>query len=111
MKTFSYLVIFLMAFSVSAQEIKTEKSGKKVVTMKVLITGMTCAHGCAKGIEDHVYRIKGVKSSKVDFETMTGTFVFDESKVSKEQIMNAILTFNPGEANTPKYKAEEIAVK
>ena len=85
----------------------TPKRSMKV--MKVKITGMTCAHGCAKGIEDKVYQLKGVKSSTVDFDSMTGTFIFDEVKIKKEKIISTIEAFNPGEGTELKYKTEVIS--
>lgn len=91
----------------SQKDPKAPKRSMKV--LKVKISGMTCAHGCAKGIEDHVYGIKGVKSSTVDFETMTGTFIFDEVKISKEKLIAAIESFNPGEGGAIKYKTEVIS--
>lgn len=82
---------------------------KSMKVLKVKISGMTCAHGYAKGIEDKVYQTKGVKSSVVDYDTMTGTFIFDEVKVSKEQILALIEGFSPGEETEHKYKTELIS--
>lgn len=91
----------------SQKDPKAPKKSMKV--LKVKITGMTCAHGCAKGIEDAVYQMKGVKSSSVDFDTITGTFIFDEVKVSKEKIIETIEHFNAGEGTEHKYVVEVIS--
>ena len=90
---------------------KKEKKGKKVETVNVLITGMTCQAGCANGIRDAVYRIKGVKSSEVSFENQTGTFIFDPDKVSVKKIVATNDAFNYGEGMTGKYKATIISKK
>lgn len=122
MKTYLKIALFSLSLLVSGALLSQDKpvpqensqkdpkaAKRSMKVLKVRITGMTCAHGCAKGIEDAIYQIKGVKSSSVDFESITGTFIFDEVKVSKEKIISAIENFNSGEGGTPKYKAEIIS--
>lgn len=120
MKTYIKLLVlaFTLTFAGSAlygQEVNTKQNTQKgpkqksIKTLKVQITGMTCAHGCAAGIQDAVYRKKGVKSSDVDFNSGIGTFVYDESKITKEDIIKTIVSFNPGESGgAPKYSAIEL---
>ncbi|MCC7301523.1 MAG: heavy-metal-associated domain-containing protein [Bacteroidia bacterium] len=121
MKAYLKIALFslclLMAGALASQETPVPQENSKkdpkapkrsMMVLKVKISGMTCAHGCAKGIEDNVYQLKGVKSSTVDFESMTGTFIFDEVKISKEKIIAAIENFNPGEGSEHKYKVEVI---
>lgn len=122
MKTYLKIALICLSLMVSGTMLSQDKpvpqeNSKKdpkapkrsMMVLKVKISGMTCAHGCAKGIEDNVYQMKGVKSSTVDFESMTGTFIFDEVKISKEKIIAAIEGFNPGEGSDHKYKVEVIS--
>ena len=110
------LALVVSATNASAQPVPQENTKgqkdapkKSMKILKVKISGMTCAHGCAKGIEDKVYQTKGVKSSVVDFESMTGTFIFDSVKITKEQLIAIIEGFSPGEDNEHKYKTEVIS--
>ena len=81
---------------------------KNIRTVQFHITGMTCAEGCAKGIEGALYRKKGVKSSEVDFEKQVATVIYDQHKISKEALVKIIESFNPGEGGAPTYHAEEV---
>ena len=81
--------------------VATEKN--KVQTFEFVIEGMTCAEGCAKGIEMSVLKQKGIKSSKVDFDTKRAKVIFDSSKISKEQIIAIVEGFKP-EGEKPHYK-------
>lgn len=72
----------------------------KVQTVRFSIGGMTCAEGCAKGIENALYKLKGVKSSEVDYEQETAKVVYDTDKVSVDTMIKTIESFNPkGESN------------
>lgn len=46
---------------------------------------------CATGIQMLVSGMDGVKSAFVDYEGKKGTFEFDESKVTKEQIIKEMV--------------------
>jgi periplasmic mercuric ion binding protein len=115
MKTYIKSLVLILIICSSPLFAQTEQQSKKegpktksIKTLKLQITGMTCAHGCAMGIQDAVYKKKGVKSSDVNFDTGIGTFVYDEAKITKEEIIKAITTFNPGESGTMKYTVTEI---
>jgi periplasmic mercuric ion binding protein len=71
------------------------------------ISGMTCAEGCAKGIQDKLYSKKGVKSSEVNYNTQIATIIYDEKKISKEDIVTTIVSFN-AKGETVMYLVEEI---
>ncbi len=85
--------------------IKTTSS--KIQTYEFIIEGMTCAEGCAKGIELSVLKQKGIKSSKVDFETKRAKVIFDSSKISKERIVELVEGYTP-EGEAPHYKVVEL---
>lgn len=53
------------------------------------IDGMHCG-ACATGIQMLVSQMDGVKSVFVDYAAKKGTFEFDSSKVTKEQIIKGI---------------------
>jgi Cu+-exporting ATPase len=53
------------------------------------IEGMHCG-SCATGIQMLVSGLDGVESVFVDYDKKLGTFEFDASKVSKEDIIKSI---------------------
>ena len=53
------------------------------------IEGMHCG-SCATGIQMLTSTMEGVASSSVDYEKKEGVVEFDESKVTKEQIIKSI---------------------
>ncbi|MGC9188992.1 MAG: cation transporter, partial [Sulfurihydrogenibium sp.] len=57
--------------------------------LEVNISGMHCA-GCAAGIEATMKLMEGVKSASVNFATSKGEFVYDPSKVKKDDIIAKI---------------------
>ncbi len=71
-----------------------KKSLKKI---EVGIEGMTCQIGCAKTIESKLSKEKGVSSVSVSFENKLGQIVYDENKISKEEIINKIEAIAGGE--------------
>lgn len=97
-----YLFILAVAILVvSCKENKTEKVSEKAGTeqtekgvnlasVEVSIEGMTCEIGCAKLIESKLSKTEGVTYSKVNFESKTGQFTYDTSKLSKEDISKKI---------------------
>ncbi|POY36428.1 hypothetical protein C3K47_11835 [Solitalea longa] len=84
---------------------ETSKSGIQTVFFKV--SGMTCASGCAKGIEKALYKQKGVKQSEVNFDTGIAKVVFDQSKFSVDQMIKIIEEFS-AEGESSKYRAEVV---
>ncbi len=53
------------------------------------IEGMHCG-SCAVGIQMLTTQMDGVKSAEVSYEGKKGTFEFDPSKVTKDQIVKSI---------------------
>lgn len=80
-----------------------QTTASKIQTYEFIIEGMTCAEGCAKGIELSVLKQKGIKSSKVDYDTKRAKVIFDNSKITKEQIIAIVEGFTP-EGEAPHYK-------
>jgi len=113
MKTIQVLILAIALLlstgaSFAQQKDGSKKKKAKVETVQFKITGMTCEEGCAKGIESSVYRMKGIKSSSVNYETQIATVIYDPNKVGKEEIKKTIEAYNPGEGGGTKYQANEI---
>ena len=53
------------------------------------IEGMHCG-SCAIGIQMLTTQMDGVKSAEVSYDGKKGTFEFDSSKVTKDQIVKSI---------------------
>lgn len=113
MKTKIIIILLVSLTGLSSTTLFSQnKKGKKdMQTLELKITGMTCESGCAKGIENSVYKIKGVKKSHVNFNTQIATFIFDANKTSKEEIIKAVENFNPGESVDRKYSVTLINFK
>lgn len=80
-----------------------ETKDSKVQTFEFVIEGMTCAEGCAKGIELSVLKQKGVKSSTVNYDTKRAKVIYDQTKITKEKIIELVEGFRP-EGEAPHYK-------
>jgi len=65
------------------------------------ITGMTCDH-CAISIEKLLEKKNGIVSKKVSHAESKGEITFNETVISKEEIINAI-------NETTNYKAKEVS--
>lgn len=61
----------------------------KTKTLKLNINGMTC-DGCAKGIEKNISDLKGITTNSVNYSNSVGDFTFDETLISKDEIINEI---------------------
>ncbi len=84
-----------------------ENKDSKVQTFEFIIEGMTCAEGCAKGIELSVLKQKGVKSSIVNYDTKRAKVIYDQTKITKEKIISIVESFRP-EGEAPHYKVVMI---
>ncbi len=60
-----------------------------IQTLKLEISGMTCDH-CAKTIEKKVSDLDGLVSKAVSYPEKNGEFQFDDEKISKNKIIEAI---------------------
>ncbi|WP_028950711.1 cation transporter [Sulfurihydrogenibium subterraneum] len=70
------------------KEEENQESGE-LEKLEVNISGMHCA-GCAAGIEATLKLVSGIKSATVNFATSKGEFLYDPSKIKKEQIIEKI---------------------
>lgn len=76
----------------------------KVETAYFKIDGMTCAEGCAMGIQTALYQQKGVKLSEVDFEKGNAKVIYNTEKISEEQLIKIIESYH-GDDGDRQYKA------
>lgn len=73
----------------------TVDSQQSLRALKVSIPGMVCS-GCAASIESYVKAMPGVTNASVSLTTKSGIFVYDPSKVTKEEIVkNTIFDIYP----------------
>ena len=60
------------------------------VTMLYSVDGMMCSANCPGKVNESLKWIEGVKSCKVDFETKTATIIFNNEKVTSNEIAETI---------------------
>ena len=92
-------------------EVKEEATTNKEIaaatkpeTASFKISGMTCAMGCAKTIEEKLADMDGVQKAKVDFDKQEATISFDLDKLKSEDIVKAVETTGDGKT----YKVSDM---
>lgn len=63
---------------------------EKVQTASFTITGMTCAIGCAKTIEEELTETDGVQKAAVDFEKKQAVVSYDSSLQTPESLTKIV---------------------
>lgn len=116
MKTIKFLSILIVLFTIFSCNNGAKASAKNAAkitsakedlqSIEVNIEGMTCEIGCAKLIQSKVYKLDGVKESKVNFEEKKGIFTFDKNKISSEEITKKI----NGIAGGDLYKVTDVKI-
>ncbi|PIN87303.1 hypothetical protein COV19_00265 [Candidatus Woesearchaeota archaeon CG10_big_fil_rev_8_21_14_0_10_44_13] len=61
----------------------------KIITKGFIAEGMTCT-SCEKVIERQAFKVKGVKSIKIDYSTQEGTVTFDSARTDIDTILSRI---------------------
>lgn len=82
----SVFIVFTLAFFVISCNSKTALP--KVTTFK--ISGMTCAFGCAKTIENKLSKTVGVQKVVVNFDNKTANVNYDASVITTEKIVKVV---------------------
>ena len=82
----SLLVVTVMLFSLT--NCNSKKVTPKVATCT--ISGMSCAIGCAKIIENKLSKTAGIQKAAVDFDKKLATVNYDESMISTDKIVKVI---------------------
>ena len=63
-------------------------AGETTATYKV--EGMMCGKNCPMKVRQSLEGVDGVKMCQVDFKSKTATVIFDNEKISRENIANTI---------------------
>ncbi len=63
-----------------------------LATTVIDVRGMSCP-ACARGIEISLSKLIGVQEAKVDFDHNKAIVKYDEQKINKEQLINAVTDF------------------
>ncbi len=69
-----------------------KQSQANLATAFIDVRGMSCP-ACARGIEISLSKLPGVKEAKVDFDHNKAIVKYDEQKINKEQLINAVTDF------------------
>lgn len=105
----SGFVLAILAIIVSLGEAKAQakdSANSKTRTVVFTTTGMGCATD-RKMVETALYRKKGVKSVKIEGETIT--IVYYHSKVKPEELKSVIE--NTGTCEDPNAKVHKVTIK
>jgi mercuric ion binding protein len=73
-----------------APKIKKEIKVANVQTASFSVTGMTCAVGCAKTIEEELGSLDGVQEATVDFDKKQAIVIFDKTIQSPEKLTKVV---------------------
>ncbi len=76
----------------------------KPETASFNIEGMSCSVGCAKTIEKKLNKMEGVQHATVDFDTKTAKVEFDASKLTTENLVEAVESAADGKT----YKVADV---
>ena len=90
-------ILALFACENAVEEKSAEILEEKIVKVEMKVDGMVCAMGCAKFIQDKVAEQEGVMESKVDFESETAYFTFNENAISAEELEKFIDEIHNGQ--------------
>lgn len=95
------------AGTITETEVSTDApalASGKIETASFDISGMTCAMGCAKTIEENLSKLDGVQKATVDFETKTATVEYDNGKQTPEKLVEVVEKSADGKT----YKVENV---
>ena len=71
-------------------KVKTEIAAANLQTASFTITGMTCAIGCAKTIQEELNGLDGVQTAKVDFDKELAIVSYDKTVLNPEKITKVV---------------------
>ncbi len=92
----STLMVSCGGESNSGEANKVTNVASEIAFVRVDISGMTCAVGCAKTIEKMLSETDGVESAEVNFEKEAAFINYDKAKVSETDLIAAIAKFKDG---------------
>ena len=116
MKKLSFLMLSTVLFASACGSSETKELAKKIevkaeniVVSDYAISGMVCAMGCAKTIEDDIAAIPGVTASSVDFESGKAHFEYDKTQLSEKDIIAKIESLADGQYKVSEWKEKAAA--
>lgn len=71
-------------------------------TASLEISGMTCAMGCAKYIENKLKNTEGIVSASVDFENNLASVEYDNGKIDENKMVGLITEIHDGQYQVNK---------
>lgn len=80
---FSVLLLSMLIWSCNSKAAEP-----KVASFK--ISGMTCAYGCAKTIENTLSKTAGVTKATVDFDSKMAHVTYDASLIDADNIIKTV---------------------
>lgn len=92
----STLMVSCGGDSKSGDSSKVENVASEMAFLRVDVSGMTCAIGCAKPIEKMLNETEGVSSAEIDFDKKAAFINYDKSKVTEAALIKAISEFKDG---------------
>ncbi|MCL6462776.1 MAG: heavy-metal-associated domain-containing protein [Flavobacterium micromati] len=75
---------------VATPKVKKEIAAANLQTATFEVSGMTCAIGCAKTIQEDLTGLDGVQEAKVDFDTKLATVTFDKTVQNPEKLTKVV---------------------
>lgn len=84
------VLVFLLCGAVTHQLVaQSATTEQKVQTIKLKITGMTCA-GCANHVSNALDKVEGVVDQEVEFPGDVATVKYDASKTNVQALIKAV---------------------
>jgi copper ion binding protein len=60
-----------------------------MITENIKVTGMSCGH-CKKFVTNTITDLEGINNVEVDLEKQNATVSYDDSKVTRNEIVDAV---------------------
>ncbi len=99
-KMFPLILVTLLVFGCKKQLNQNDNTVDKATIAKasfattekaeLVVSGMTCAVGCAGTIQKNLAKVEGVQSAEVDFERQLAMVEYNPSKVILQDLENTI---------------------
>jgi Cu+-exporting ATPase len=83
-----------------APKIQKEITAENVQTAHFSVSGMTCAVGCAKTIQEELTDLDGVKTATVNFDTKSATVIFDKTLQTPASLTKVVQATGDGKTYT-----------
>lgn len=110
------VILSLLAVGCSHSENENARNGAEViaiapenlVVVDYAVSGMVCAMGCAKTIQDEIAEMGGVAICEVNFEDEKAHIEFDKTQLSEKEIIAKIESIAEGQYKVTAWESEEL---